>query len=126
MSKLIRVYNCILNIPEEYVSVKEILSLTLIFARWETCQEDSFSASFFAAFQKKTQSKLISKLNRYPRRHFTQELLLSLIKIVLSGEDLLFSYFLEVKFLYESSKSSNSNGKEQPALEGIRKADILT
>jgi hypothetical protein len=52
-------------------------------------------------------------------------LLLSLVNIVLCGEDLLFSYFLEAKFLYESSKTQSSNCKEKPALEGLRKAHII-
>jgi len=67
-------------------------------------EDDPFSLSFFASFQRKTQKKLIKKLKKYPRVEFTQEHLLNLIKIVVCGEELIFSYFLQAKFIYESAK----------------------
>ena len=85
MSKLVRIYNCILCIPEEYLSLDQVLSLTLIFTKWNVSEEDPFSPSFFASFQRKTQKKLIKKLSKYEKMQFTQEHLLNLIKIVLCG-----------------------------------------
>jgi hypothetical protein len=111
MAKLVRIYNCVLSIPEEYLSLKQVLTLTLIFTRWDISQDDPFSPSFFASFQRKTQKKLIKKLSKYSKTEFTQEHILNLIKIVLCGEELLFSYFLQVKFMYESMKEEGSIGK---------------
>ena len=34
MSKLVRIYNCIISIPEEFLTLNQVLSLTLIFTRW--------------------------------------------------------------------------------------------
>lgn len=125
IGKLIRIYNCILCVPEKYITLKQILSLTLIFSRWEQPDDDPFSPSFFASFQKRTQKKLINKLSKYPRAEFTQQILLNLIKIILCGEELLFSYFLQAKFLYQCSKKEAFVEKVQSALDGLRKARVL-
>lgn len=66
VSKLVRIYNCILSVPEQYLSLNQILSLTLIFIRWELPEDDPFNPTFFSAFQKKTQKKLIKKITKYP------------------------------------------------------------
>jgi hypothetical protein len=72
MSKLVRIYNCVLSIPEAFLSLNQVLNLTLIFARWDLSEDNPFSLSFFASFQRKTQKKLIKKLKKYPRVEFTQ------------------------------------------------------
>jgi hypothetical protein len=100
LNKLVRIYNCILCIPENFMTLKQTLSLTLVFTRWSLSQNDAFTHSFFAAFEKKTQRKLIKKLSKYPKEQFIEEHLLNLIKIVMCGEEMLFSYFLQAKVAY--------------------------
>ena len=48
----------------------------------------------------KTQKKLIKKLKQYSYKCFNQEHILNLIKIILGGDELVFSYFLQIKYTY--------------------------
>lgn len=101
LSRLVKVYNCLLCIPEQHLSLKQTLYLTLIFTRWQHAQQDTASTpSFFALFTQRTQKKLIRKLRRYPEASFSQEHVLNLIKIVLGGDELIFSHFLQLKYTY--------------------------
>jgi len=60
----------------------------------------------------KTQKKLIRKLKSYPSSVFNQEHILNLIKIILGGDELIFSFFLQIKYSYEAIKmNSNSSFK---------------
>ena len=60
----------------------------------------------------KTQKQLIRKLNSYPSSVFNQEPILNLIKIILGGDELIFSFFLQIKYSYEAIKmNSNSSFK---------------
>jgi hypothetical protein len=89
MGRLVKVYNCLLCIPEQHLSLKQTLYLTLIFTRWTHPNPELLphnSPSFFAAFTQRTQKKLIRKLRRYDEKAFSQEHVLNLIKIVLGGD----------------------------------------
>lgn len=67
LSRLVKVYNCLLCIPEQYLSLKQTLYLTLIFTRWQNPHHISNpTQSVFAAFTQRTQKKLIRKLSKYP------------------------------------------------------------
>lgn len=81
LGRIVKIYNCLLCIPERYLSLKQTLYLTLIFTRWQHGQPP-----FFTAFTQRTQKKLIRKLRRYPQEAFSQEHVLNLIKIVLGGD----------------------------------------
>lgn len=35
LSRLVKIYNCLLCIPEQYLSLKQTLYLTLTFTRWQ-------------------------------------------------------------------------------------------
>ena len=48
-----------------------------------------------------------------------------MIKIVMCGEEMLFSYFLQAKVAYECSKHENIMGREKLALEGLKGAVLL-
>lgn len=67
MSSLVKIYNCLLSIPEKYINLRQILTLTLVFTRWDTTEDNPFNLTFFASFQLKTQKKLIKKLSKYPK-----------------------------------------------------------
>jgi hypothetical protein len=95
----VKVYNCLLCIPEQYLSLKQTLYLTLIFTRWQNPQQQT-QVPFFTAFTQRTQKKLIRKLRRYPETAFSQEHVLNLIKIILGGDELVFSHFLQLKYTY--------------------------
>ena len=72
LSRLIKIYNCIICIPEEFFSLKKTLYLTLIFTRWQLNENSLFAPSFFGSFTLRTEKKLIRKLKNYPFNCFNQ------------------------------------------------------
>ena len=110
MKWLVRIYNCILCIPEEHLSLKQVLYFTLMFTTWQSTREPY--SSFFAEFTTRTQAKLLRKLRRYSPSDFIQEHVLNLVKLVLGGEELVFSHFLQIKYAYEAVVNLNKSTSE--------------
>jgi hypothetical protein len=126
LSRLVKIYNTMLCIPERYLTLKQTLYFTLLFTRWELNQSDTLAPSFFALFMVKTQKKLIRKLRSYPSEVFNQEHILNLVKIILGGNELIFSFFLQIKYSYEAVKmnSHSSFRTERAVFEAIRKCPV--
>ena len=72
LSRIVKIYNCMLCMSQEFLTLKHSLYLTLIFTRWELQENSLFTPSFFASFTLKTQRKLIRKLRLYPTSAFNQ------------------------------------------------------